>query len=1164
MALRDLDVEVDVEVDGSELVIVNQQVDDLVDTLEKLDKVYDINIDLDDGNALVQIEKLEQKLREIDNRINIHIDLDTFGEITTLEAVLSSLEHERINVKVDLDITDAESRIAMIEAELQALAATSINIDVDTTGAMAQIAVLQAQIAALDTGSVDINIDSASLQAQIITLQAQLDALNNNPPDVDIHVQAADAIVELQRIQNRVDTLDGDDIFIDVDIDTLSNDILALRAQIQYFEASGINLNIDTAAAHAQLAAMQAHLQALQMQANAVNVGSGMLGMFAGFNPVGFAVGAGLFLAVLGAILTILPPLAIAINVVIGAVGVLGVALGVLGGAALALGSALVVGAAGLMGFGAIAISSIVGLYDEKAKLTASQRELKAETDKVITSWQGLKTALEPAVFDAAKSGVKAINTLLEQSQPILKKAGGAVGDLMDNFNKSLKGNEMQSFFSMLKQDIGPITTNLGNGFGNALKGVANTMTALSPLTRWVSQGFENMMGSFANWTSGLIGSNKMETFMDYIKTNAPKIGSALGHATTGITKFFAGFSGVGSDAFTWFQDKMVQFDSWASGLGNNAGFQNFLDGIRENAPVVGDILRELGGSLKTFWTIMTDDSGGASRLESFANGLKHLGNALKDQNLQDVISGAFTFDISKIVGGLTGGAQSGGFGAVEGQIEKNVSETFKNGILKGITNGATNLSATGLVGKALNGLIGKMFGGSETTSEPLPDAVVENFTQGAMKQVENAMNGGGSAPYSAELGMFKEIEIDVGANTTPAEAAIEGVTQGKEIEARVNADTSKAEQQLDEVGSAKEIQAKVDADTAAAQSKLNALDATPIKISTDTSAISAQIGSMAATIQLNANTSAIRNEIQNMPGANIKLTADKTSLQNSISNLDANVTLKAKKIDITNNLVQPVNLPITPIMKKTDHLFGGAPATMEVTPKITKMPKLDPISVDVKLNVNNSAIGNLSAGIKVTFPPMPKFNWPSMPKFSWPPLPKFSWPPLPKFSWPPLPKWSWPAYPRFSWPPLPKFSWPPMPTVKVNVSGAANGSHATGLGRVPFDNYVGNLHKDESVLTAVQSDQLRSIGALKGNGESPELDMSAIANYNPASTANNPQSRSSKVNNSKSSSSTNHYNINVQVDGSKSPQETGASVVEQLQNWVASLEDANPSVYEF
>lgn len=36
------------------------------------------------------------------------------------------------------------------------------------------------------------------------------------------------------------------------------------------------------------------------------------------------------------------------------------------------------------------------------------------------------------------------------------------------------------------------------------------------------------------------------------------------------------------------------------------------------------------------------------------------------------------------------------------------------------------------------------------------------------------------------------------------------------------------------------------------------------------------------------------------------------------------------------------------------------------------------------------------------------------------------------------------------------------------------NGSHANGLGRVPFDGYIAELHKDESVLTAGQSRSLR------------------------------------------------------------------------------------------
>lgn len=53
------------------------------------------------------------------------------------------------------------------------------------------------------------------------------------------------------------------------------------------------------------------------------------------------------------------------------------------------------------------------------------------------------------------------------------------------------------------------------------------------------------------------------------------------------------------------------------------------------------------------------------------------------------------------------------------------------------------------------------------------------------------------------------------------------------------------------------------------------------------------------------------------------------------------------------------------------------------------------------------------------------------------------------------------------------------------------NGSHATGLERVPFDGYVAELHKGESVLTERQSNALRSAGILSQNSDgTPELNM--------------------------------------------------------------------------
>ncbi|QDQ03151.1 hypothetical protein FOH38_23405 [Lysinibacillus fusiformis] len=58
-------------------------------------------------------------------------------------------------------------------------------------------------------------------------------------------------------------------------------------------------------------------------------------------------------------------------------------------------------------------------------------------------------------------------------------------------------------------------------------------------------------------------------------------------------------------------------------------------------------------------------------------------------------------------------------------------------------------------------------------------------------------------------------------------------------------------------------------------------------------------------------------------------------------------------------------------------------------------------------------------------------------------------------------------------------------------VGNFISGSHATGLERVPFDGYVAELHKDEAVLTASQSNMLRSTGILsQGSSGTPELNL--------------------------------------------------------------------------
>lgn len=62
---------------------------------------------------------------------------------------------------------------------------------------------------------------------------------------------------------------------------------------------------------------------------------------------------------------------------------------------------------------------------------------------------------------------------------------------------------------------------------------------------------------------------------------------------------------------------------------------------------------------------------------------------------------------------------------------------------------------------------------------------------------------------------------------------------------------------------------------------------------------------------------------------------------------------------------------------------------------------------------------------------------------------------------------------------------------VKGFVTGGLDGSHATGLANVGWDGYRAELHKGEAVLTAKQSNALRSAGMLTENADgTPSLNM--------------------------------------------------------------------------
>ncbi|MCT6926170.1 hypothetical protein [Metasolibacillus sp.] len=120
-----------------------------------------------------------------------------------------------------------------------------------------------------------------------------------------------------------------------------------------------------------------------------------------------------------------------------------------------------------------------------------------------------------------------------------------------------------------------------------------------------------------------------------------------------------------------------------------------------------------------------------------------------------------------------------------------------------------------------------------------------------------------------------------------------------------------------------------------------------------------------------------------------------------------------------------------------------------------------------------------------------------------------------------------------------------------------SQGSFAVGLGRVPYDGFIAELHKDEAVLTAEQSDVLRGMGVLQGDGKNPSLNMDQATNFETA--------RSYTPNETYNSATSNTVSAPIQIiiQGSDNPQEAGRSVREELEELFADLSLVMPQVRE-
>lgn len=164
---------------------------------------------------------------------------------------------------------------------------------------------------------------------------------------------------------------------------------------------------------------------------------------------------------------------------------------------------------------------------------------------------------------------------------------------------------EAQAFVERF-QELRPVLKELRDSAGEGLfPGLIEGMDAferVAPRFQEVLQGVGLAIGDLlADAGDSLTGPEWFE-FIAFVRDEAPvaleAMGRALGNVVHGMAELWMAFAPINSDFNDWILEGARGFDAWASGLSRTKGFENFIQYLRDNGPLLGDALVSIANAI--------------------------------------------------------------------------------------------------------------------------------------------------------------------------------------------------------------------------------------------------------------------------------------------------------------------------------------------------------------------------------------------------------------------------------------------------------------------------------------------------------------------------------------------------------------------------------------
>lgn len=288
------------------------------------------------------------------------------------------------------------------------------------------------------------------------------------------------------------------------------------------------------------------------------------------------------------------------------AIMAVGNALAVVGGGAIGLAGSFAIVGAGVVGFGAMAISAIKMLEDGTLQASKATNAYKESLEGVTSEWQNIIRLNADSIFGALSSALNGVQTTLKNLTPFLKGVSEAVNSSAQSFEKWVTSSSTakKAFESMNTSGV-KVFSSLLSAAGRFGDGLVNILTQFAPLFEFVANGLNNMGASFQKWSNKVSTQNGIQKFTDYVKVNLSIIGKIFGDTFLGIFNLFKAFGSNSQSIFESLSQMASRFRTWSEQIAQSDGFKKFIDYVQQNGPTIMSLIGNIIMVLVNFGTAM-------------------------------------------------------------------------------------------------------------------------------------------------------------------------------------------------------------------------------------------------------------------------------------------------------------------------------------------------------------------------------------------------------------------------------------------------------------------------------------------------------------------------------------------------------------------------------